>query len=109
MFLYSYNLPIHNFIENLLLFRTAPVEIDAGGFDAFMAENIGKHRDIATLFDEIFGKQVPEGMGMYDRGIEIVYRSEMLQLSTDAGGGDAVTEAVKKNIAGGTVDASQPF
>ena len=56
----------------MLLFAAAPVQVNAGGFNALVAENVGEEGDVVALFDEVFCEQVPEGMGMNDGGIESV-------------------------------------
>ena len=58
------SLPVHNLVNDLFLLTAAPMQIDSGGLNAFMSQNIGQQRDIPSHLDKLFGKQVAEGMGV---------------------------------------------
>ena len=60
-------LPIYVLIEKVLLFGTAFMQINAGSLNTLMSENVGQERNIITFLYKIFGKQMSECMGMYDR------------------------------------------
>ena len=60
-------LPIYDLIEKVLLFGTAFMQINAGSLYTLMSENVGQERNIITFLYKIFGKQMSECMGMYDR------------------------------------------
>lgn len=92
--LQSARLPVDYPVEDLLLLRAASVKVDAGGFDALVSQNVREHGNVAALFDEVLGEQVPERMWVENRWIEIVKSCKMAQLHADTVGCDAVAIAV---------------
>ena len=62
--------------------------------NTLMSENVGQERNIITFFYKIFGKQMPECMGMYDRWIQIVSKCKNLKLIPDPVCGDRISETV---------------
>ena len=87
-------LPVYDLIEKVLLFGTAFMQINAGSLNTLMSENVGQERNIITFFYKIFGKQMPEYMGMYDRWIQIVSKCKNLKLIPDPVWGDRISETV---------------
>ena len=87
-------LPVYDLIEKVLLFGTAFMQINAGSLNTLMSENVGQERNIITFFYKIFGKQMPECMGMYDRWIQIVSKCKKLKLIPDPVCGDRISETV---------------
>ncbi len=63
-------LPVHDLIDDDLLFGAAAVQIDAGGFNTLMAQKIREKRDIAACLNKIFGKPMAEGVGVEDSRIQ---------------------------------------
>ena len=59
------NLPIHHAINDRFLLAAAPAQINPGGFQAFVAQQIGKQGNIAAPLNEAFGETMAEGMGMH--------------------------------------------
>lgn len=74
---FEISLPVYNFIKDLLLFGAAPVEIDPGRFNTFMAQDVGQHGDIVTSLDKIPGEQMSEGVRMDHRSLQTVACCEL--------------------------------
>lgn len=61
----SADLPCDDFIHEHLLFLAGTGEINAGGFHAFMAEEIGQKRNVAAAVEKVFCESVTERMRIY--------------------------------------------
>lgn len=49
-------LPVYDPVEKILLFSTAFVQVNAGGLDTLVSENIGEQRNVITFFYKFFRK-----------------------------------------------------
>ena len=47
-------LPVYDLIEEILLFSTAFMQVNAGSLNALMSKNIGQKRNVITLFYKFF-------------------------------------------------------
>lgn len=57
--------PVHHLVDDGLLFRAGPAQVNPGGFDALMSHQVSQERDIGKFFEKIFGETVPERMGIH--------------------------------------------
>ena len=89
-------LPVNNFAENFCLLKTGSAQIDTGCFYAVMAKEIGKEGDITAAFNEISGKQVAEGVGIQDMGIQQIPSAKYLKLGSDSGGSNGRAQMTQK-------------
>lgn len=65
-------LPVYNLIDQNLLFGPTSVQVDPGGLDALMTQEIGEKGDVPAGLDKIFRKPVAEGVGVEDCRIKTV-------------------------------------
>ena len=76
-------LPVYDFINDGSLFSRGFTEVNAGGFNAGMAQDVRQLCNV--LVDPVInrGKQMPEIMGKYLGGLHIGFLTEPLHLSPD--------------------------
>ena len=67
------SLPVHEAVDKVALFAGGALEVDAGGFDGVVAEEVGEENDVVAFPEEVFGEEVAEGMGMDDGGVQSVF------------------------------------
>ena len=101
-------LPDDDLIDDGLLFGGGAPEVDTGGLDALMSHQIGKQSYVVVFVKEILCKAMAKGMRIDHFRVKSVAHSEVLQLLRDASRGNTVTEAVKEQVAGGTVLVIEP-
>ena len=62
---YALSLPVYDFINDSSLFGRGFAEINAGGFDAFVAHKISEECDVIATLQEALCKAVTEGVWVY--------------------------------------------
>ena len=102
-------LPVHNLVDDPVLFTAAAPEIDPGGLNALVAQKIGEQGNVPAFLYEIFCKPVPEAVGIHDLRVQAVAYGENLELGSDAGGRDGRAETVEKQRANRAAGSRKPL
>ena len=90
-------LPVHQVVDEIALLAGGALEVDAGGFDGVVAEEVGEEDDVVAFPEEVFGEEVAEGMGVDDGGVQSVFDGVEFEVFGQAAGGDGTTVAVEEN------------
>ena len=83
-------LPVHHLVDDFILLTAGTAQINPGGFQVFVAKQIGEERDISAFFDKAFGKTVAERMRMNHFWVHPLGKSHILELAPDSTGGNGV-------------------
>ena len=83
------------------MFRAGGQQVDAGGLNRAVAQHVRKPDDVLADTIEGRGKQMPEIMGKYPRGLHASLSAEAFHLCPDLLSGQCSSASGKKNLAGG--------
>ncbi len=103
------NLPCDNSVNKLSLLIGRTGQIDSRGLNALMAHKVGQKGNIIEFCQKVFGKTVPEGVGIHDLWVQAVPDREYLELSTYARWGDRSVKTAEEQGTGASADGGQPF
>ena len=103
------NLPCDNSVNKLSLLIGRTGQIDSRGLNALMAHKVGQKGNIIEFCQKVFGKTVPEGVGIHDLWVQAVPDREYLELSTYARWGDGSVKTAEEQGTGASADGGQPF
>ena len=101
-------LPCDDAVDHVVLLRGGLAEIDAGGFDTFVTQQVGQEGKVILLAEKSFGVHVTEGVRVDDLRIQSVPLAVFFQLPVDAAGTDAVSVTVDEQIPGFAVAFLEP-
>lgn len=102
-------LPDNYLVYDFLLFACCATQIDASSFKAFMSHEVSKKGDVVKPLEEVLGKPMTERMWIYNIPVHSVFFSKVFELVGYTSCGDAIAEAVEKDISRHNIFLFQPF
>ena len=99
--------PNDDAVDELLLFLGGAAEVEAGGGEVSVAEEVGEEGEVVVAVQEVLGVEVPEGVGMDRMGVHAVLDGVVTKLRGDSAGGDAAAVLVHEQVAAVPVDPVQ--
>jgi len=95
----DYGLPVHQPVDEFSLLAAGALEIEAGGLDVLVAEEVGQKGDVVVPLEEVLGVEVPERVGMDDGRVDTELDGVILEPLGDTPRRDGIPVGIQEEEA----------